>query len=215
MSDYSYQPGIRHEAGGNQMTLGNGGILLLEPGSSILTSKGIGVLGTLLGAGALSVSNQDAQVHRDIFTLAGVGLTTVDDATNGAQASQSIFTFPRGNILFLGGTFDLTVTGDGVNQTTTATLVAALGSAAAGADATLTSTEADFIPSAAGTFTASIGHPKGHSTATKFFDNTTTTNATQLQAILNCAIPTAGSSGAGVLLVTGTVNLCWLNLGDN
>lgn len=213
--DVTYQPAIRRELQGNQLAIGNGGTFLTEAGSEEITSRSIGSLVALLGAGAMSVLERKGQLHRTIITLVAAVLTTVDDVTNGAQATQDLYLFPRGNILFLGGSSNLTITGDGTNQTTTAALVAAIGSSAAAADATLTSTEADFIPSTVATFTASVGTMKGKSTASKFFDNTTTTAAAQLKAKLNCAIPTAGSSAVGTLLVSGTVELVWVNLGDN
>lgn len=204
---------------GGQETVAAGGVLQIDgtmnegSGATKTTAKGIGTL--TVAAGITSVAENVGTLHRTIITLTGLVVSTTDNTTNGAQGHQTLYTFPRGNILFLGGSTNLTTLGDGVGVAATAAVVGAVGSVAPATDATLTSTEADFIPSTAGTLTASAGVLKGRGVTSKYFDNTTTTNATQLAANLNLAVPDAGTSANGSITVTGTIELLWLSLGDN
>lgn len=210
---------IQKDQGGARQDYGSGSVEVFEPGSKRLTTDGIGssslgAMSTLPGAVNV-VEEHEGTVHRTILTLVNKVLTTVDDPTNGAQASFLAYAFPRGLIELRGAVLNLALAGDGVNQATTAAVVTALGSVVPAADATLTGTEADMCPSYASTFVASAGVSKSLGVTPKFFDNTTNTNATNLAAHLNLAIPTAGSSGPGTITVNGTITINWFNHGDN
>lgn len=212
MPDITVQPAIRRELGGNQETFGSGAILNFEPNHTIVTSDGIGLA---LVDSAVAVLESWKTLHRTLFTFTAKVIATVDHTTNGGNATLLLYTFPRGNIQVLGASSNLTLTGDGTGVTTTAAVVGAVGTVVAASDATLTSTEANIIPSTVCTLTASAGVMKGKPTTAISIDNTTTTNSTQMTANLNFAIPDAGSTAAGSLTVTGTLEIIWANYGDS
>jgi len=150
--------------------------------------------------------------HKTVLTFTNYVLATVDHTTNGAQGSAVIYTFPEGVIQLLGASYNLTIARVGTNIGATAAVVGSIGSAAAAiTDATLTSTEADMIASTSGTLTAGAGSLKssGSLVATAFDGHTT-----PITANLNVAIPDAGSAGDDSLTISGTVTLCWADLGD-
>jgi len=204
---------------GNRLTIISGGVFVKEVGSKQLTLDGIGVsplgvMSTLPGAINV-VEDREGTTHRTVITLTNLPVATTDHTTNGAQGTQLLYTFPRGLINLLSGVANLSIVGDGINITSTAAVVSAVGSVVPATDPTLTSTEADMIPSFAATLTASAGVVKGLGQTGHFYDNTTNTNATQLTANLNFAIPDVGSSANGTLTVSGTITLNWFNVGDN
>lgn len=220
MTDLTYQNANRQEANGSKYTVGNKGVFCHESGGRMLTTDGIGscaALGTPTQIpGTVSIVEEKiAQVHRTILTLTNVVVPTVDATTNGAQGTWLAYLFPRGLIEIFGATDNLTIAGDGTGITATSAVVSSVGSVVAATDATLTSTEADMIPSFAATLVASAGVVKGLGQTSKFFDNTTNTNATQLTANLNFACPDAGSTANGTITVNGTITINWFNHGDN
>lgn len=213
MPDATRTTKVYFDQGGNREVVAFGGILLFENGAVELTQSGVGAI---VPATGLALTNERrGTVHRTQLTLTAVPIATVDHTTNGAQGTLPLYTFPRGDILVLGSTMNLTTVGDGTGITTTSALVGAIGSVVPATDTTLTSTEADFVTSTTGTLVASAGAFHGLSAASKLFDNTTNTNATQLAANLNIATPDAGSTANGTVTVSGTIELCWINLGDN
>lgn len=212
---------ITRDLSGDRLTIKAGGTLRIDDDAILEIADGVNFV-PAIGAGAIveedGIDPADefiGQVHHTRITLDGLVITTTDATTSGAHGSQDLYTFPRGNIYVIGGTTDLTIVGDGVGLGASAAVVGAVGSVAAAADATLSSTEADIIPSTVSTLSTSTGHMRGKSTTPKMFDNTTTTNATQAKAKLNFAVPDAGTSADGSLTVTGTVDIHWINLGDN
>lgn len=204
---------IIRDLNGTRLRIASGGTFLEDLGSIHLLGFGIGAIPIVTGL--TSVTEKMGHIHRSLFTFTNMVITTTDGTTNGAQGSQKIYTFPRGLILILGGTANLTITGDGTGVINTAVVVGAVGSVAPANDATLTSTEANMIPSTASTLTAGAGVTKGRGVTQTYFDNTTNTNSTQLSANLNFAMPDASSTANGTITVTGTVEICWINLGDN
>ena len=217
--DASLNTLIQLDQQGSRLVFGSGSVEVNETGAKRLTTSSIGssTLGTMSTVpGAVNVvEEQMGLIHRTVITLTNYALAITDNGVNGAQGSVAIYAFPRGLIDFLGSILNLTLTGDGTNQTATAAVVTALGTVAAAADATLTSTEANLAPSVASTFTASAGVCKSKGVTSAFFDNTTTTNSTNMPAIFNVAIPDAGSSANGTITVSGTITLWWIHLGDN
>lgn len=204
---------IVHDKNGTRLRIANGGTLQQEAGSLHLTTSGIGAIPVVTG---LTGVERVGTMHRTILTLVAVPVATADHTTAGAQGTLALYTFPRGNILFVGGSTNLTITADGTGVTTGASVVGSVGTVAPGAgDATLTSTEANLIPSTAATLTLLAGVMKGRGVTQTFFDNTTTTASTQMTANLNFGIPDAGTTAAGVITVSGTIELVWVNLGDN
>lgn len=160
-----------------------------------------------------TVSDTETGMNKTVLTFTNVSVATTDAGVSGAYGSLEIYDFPAGLIYTAAGTSNLTIARVGTGITTTAAVVSAVGSVVAAADATLTSTEADILPSYAATLTAGAGVVKSKSTATEatFKDGTTTA----IKAYLNFAMPDAGSTANDALLVNGTITLLWMNGGDN
>lgn len=190
------------------------GVMLVWNGTAWVTTDGqVGVApanGAVAGTGN-TVSEQVGLVHKTVITVANT-VTMTDATTAGCHGSQKIYDFPAGNILILGATTDLSVTAGAGGIGDTASVVASIGSVAVATDnATLTSTEANIVPSTAATLTGGVGAFDGESTGVVVLDGT----ATAVDAILNLAVPDAGSSASDTIVVAGTVTLVWVNLGDN
>lgn len=177
----------------------------------LLNGAGATVTGTPNGTGVALVGSQ-AQIQTVTLTLTDVNVPTTDNGAAGAQGSLKVLDLPEGNIHVLGGTTNLTIARVGTALTATSAIVASIGSAAAGAgDATLTSTEADIIPSTSATLTGGAGAFRGASTGAKTLDGT----GTPADIYLNFATPDAGSTGNDALTVNGTITLNFVNLGDH
>lgn len=167
-------------------------------------ANGTGVVATETGSGA---------IHKTVLTFTAVSITMTDHTTAGNQGSLKIYDFPEGVIQDLGCTYNLTTLAGVGGITDTAALVGSIGSVTAGAgDATLTSTEADFIASTSGTLSGGAGTLKSYgSLVAAAFDGHTT----PIDLYLNLAVPDAGSSASDTVVVNGTAQCDWLNLGDN
>jgi hypothetical protein len=151
-------------------------------------------------------------LNSTVLTFTGVSVTMTDAAAAGSHGSLEVLNFPAGLIVVAGVTSDLAIARVGTAITTTAAVVGSIGSVTVGTDnATLTSTEADLLPSTAASLTAGAGNCDGQSTAVTVLDGT----ATAAKAFLNLAIPDAGSTGNDALTVTGTVTILWGVAGDN
>lgn len=207
MPDYSNTL-IHRSNGGETETYESGATLLMKAGSVSLTELGIGAK-----AGTnVTVVEQSSPPHKTILTLTAQSITMTDATTAGCHGSQKLYDFPAGNIVILGAITDLAITAGAGGITDTASVVGSIGTVAISTDnGTLTSTEANIVPSTAATLTSGVGAMAGESTTLAAFDGT----ATAVDAYLNLAIPDAGSSADDTLSVTGTVTLFWINLGDN
>jgi hypothetical protein len=167
--------------------------------------------GAAAGTG-VAADERGARVQTTVLTIEDLEVTMTDATTNGSHGSQKVYDFPAGNIMVLGAVTDLTIEAGAGGISDTASIVASVGSAAVGTDnATLTSTEANIVPSTAGTLTSGAGAVKGESTAVALLDGT----STAADAYLNIACPDAGSSANDTITVNGTIRLIWINLGDN
>ncbi len=164
-------------------------------------------------ANAGAVVDESVGTIRTTLKLSNQVITMTDATAAGCHGSIKLYDFPACNLLFLGATCDLAVTAGAGGITDTAAVVAAIGTVAVStADATLTTTEADLIPSTAATLAAGAGAAKGKTltTGVVVFDGTSTAK----DAYLNFAVPDAGSTGNDTLIVSGTITLVWSNLGD-
>ncbi len=200
--------------GGDRLTVGNGGTLVVEAGGVLQVdaqqAQGVGN-GAAAGTGVVA-SELSPILHQTVLTITDLAITMTDATTAGCHGSQKIYDFPAGLIAVLGVVSDLQVAAGAGGIGDTAAVVGSIGSAAVGTDnATLTSTEADLMPSTAATLTAGAGNCDGQSTAMAILDGT----ATAADAYLNLAVPDAGSSANDTLTVNGTVTITWANLGDN
>jgi len=105
-----------------------------------------GAAGAVAKAGVATDVNYVGGVHYDVVTFTNVVETATDGSDEGE--SQEILTFPEGRILILGAAINCTVTNTlGFEANPNDVFLVSIGTAAAGDDATLTSTEADIIAS--------------------------------------------------------------------
>lgn len=170
--------------------------------------------GTPVGTGGTGVTVTQAapQIVTTTLTVDGLSVTMTDAGAAGCHGSAPLLTFPAGNIVILGAVTDLAIVAGAGGIGDAAAVVGAVGSVATAVDnATLTSTEANIVPSTAGTLTDGAGTVKGESTAPVTLDGTSSAAV----ARLNFAVPDADSSASDTLSVTGTVKITWANLGDN
>lgn len=166
----------------------------------------------VVGTGLTAVQGAAAVQTVTITVPAATTVSMVDATTAGSHGSKKVFTFPAGNIQVLGATTDLAIARVGTNLTATSAVVGALGTVVtANTDATLTSTEANIIPSTAAALTAGAGNFDGQSTAAVTLDGT----ATPVDVYMNFATPDAGSNGNDSLTVSGQIVISFLVLGDN
>jgi hypothetical protein len=96
-----------------------------------------------------------------VFTLAALPVTLVKNGTTSGGGGTKIWTMPAGLVLPVGGSSNLTIAAAGDKS-----FLASVGSAAAGTDGTLTSTEISFLPQTAATTSSGAGTCKMKSTST-------------------------------------------------
>lgn len=151
--------------------------------------------------------------HKTIINLTEVSISIVDSGgAAGGQGSVKVYDFPEGVTQILGAACNLTTRKGGAGITDTAAVVGSVGTVAPGAgDAALTGTEADIIPSTAGTLAAGAGVLKGISAAPAAPFNGT---ATPIDALLNIGIPDAGITATTTLIVNGRIAIVWTTLLD-
>lgn len=168
--------------------------------------------GTVSGSG-VTASKSILVPQKDTFTFTAQSVTVVDTGgANGAQGNLKFYTFPAANVVILGAVSNLTIARVGTAITATAAVVGSVGTVAAATDnSTLTSTEANVIPSTVSTLTAGAGVTKGESTSSITVDGT----SSAVELYLNFAVPDAGVTGNDALLVNGTIEVTYLVLMDN
>lgn len=169
--------------------------------------------GTASTNAAVAMSTEAAATRSTTLTLTNLSVAMTDAGAAGSHGTHKLFTFPAGNIVFLGATCDLRLTAGAGGIADGAAVVAGVGTATVGTDnTTLTLTEQDLVPSTAATLTAGAGTAKGKSLTAGIavFDGTSTAE----DAWLNLAVPDADSTANDTLTVSGTVTLVWANLGD-
>lgn len=199
----TYQPGWFKTDGGNT--------LVKKQGALFKTQDGIGAVPA--GDTKTTVTELVGTMHHTKLVLAAQVEATVDHTTSNAQGSLELYDFPAGEILILGAECNLTITASGTpGLATNAAVVASIGTvAAASPAATLTDTAANILASIAATLTAYVGTVVGRTSGPATFDGITSA----LKAFLNLACPDAGSAGNDTVTVSGTINIIWINLGNN
>lgn len=186
----------------------NGDTMVIEEGGSILVASGIGAAA---GTNVSAVESMPIP-HKTVLTFAALSVTMTDATTAGCHGTQKIYDFPAGSILIAGCVSDLQITAGAGGITDTAAVVGSIGTVAVGTNnATLTTTEANIMPSTAAALTAGAGNCDSQLAVPIILDGTTT----PVDAILNFAVPDADSSANDTLLVSGTVTITWFNLGDH
>ena len=147
-------------------------------------------------------------IHKSVITLTALSQAVTDNGSTGSVGTKLI-TFPEGAVSFLGIACNLTAATTAAWAPTTP--VASIGTATAAADATLTSTEADLIPSTALTIFdgATTFKVLGTAATRPVFDGSTTPK----ELYLNFACNSDPSTGKTVVW-TGFVQVLWAFLGD-
>jgi len=174
-------------------------------------------VGTVPSVSGLSVSEfgGDGIIRKAVFTFdSNYSQTMTDNGANGSQGGTKIYDFPTGALLFVGTPqCNLTIARVGSAIASGAAVVASLGSVvASNANATLTSTEADILPSTTATLTSGTGNVYSTNSATLQIGGSAANTATDMY--LNFAIPDADSTGNDALTVTGTIEVCYIVLGS-
>ncbi len=164
--------------------------------------------GTVAASSAgISVVERPGQL---VFTLTSFLVTLVKNGTSTGGGGTLMYTMPQGLVLPVGGSSNLTIAAAGDKS-----FLASVGSAAAGTDGTLTSTEISFLPSTAATTSSGVGTCKMKSTVTTPtpgapLDGTSTPTPIYLNSCLN-----GDATGVEALRYSGTITLNVLHLGDN
>jgi len=183
---------------------------IVKYGSKLVTGKSqiSGATGAPNGTGVTAIEGM-GELHTTVVNLSGTAISGTDNTD--LQFAQKVYDCSDGSILIMGATADFTILGSGgvhtdgtgywsVGTSTCATM--------AGTDVNIIAKSSQFTLSS---FTEDVtgrsaaiinsGTPfDGHSTATPYY--------------LNLLIDAAGWTTAGILTITGTVTLTWLNLGD-
>lgn len=144
------------------------------------------------------------------FTFTATPVTLVKNGTSTGGGGTKIFTFPAGLVTPTGASSNLTIAAAGDKS-----FLASLGSAAAGTDGTLTSTEISFAPSTAATTSSGAGTCKMKSTVTiptpgLHLDGTSSAVEIYLNSCLN-----ADATGVEALTYSGTATINGWHHGDN
>ena len=171
---------------------------------------------TAAGTGVV-LTTEKLQFRESVFTLTNTPVPLTDEAGVVAYGSVKFADLPAGAILFGGVVSDLDITKSsaGVNDDWDGDF--AIGTAAAGNDASLSGTEADIIASVA-TPQASSGATtaNGHSAtaqACTVVDGTSTAVDLYLNMLVDDADHDVTSTPCN-LIANGTITVVWANLGD-
>lgn len=169
----------------------------------------------------------DAAIHKTVFTMADMAMVSTDGATpatDGAWGSQSLYTFPEGQLLLLGAQFVspiaglAAVTGGGTGLSDTADFEIGVGTVAAANINAFDldgSTDEDIIAAivVALTAAATTAVQAGINSTAAVHDGTTAA----IEFFLNFRTVDDADHGttADVLTVNSTLTLLWSVLGDD
>lgn len=189
--------------------------LLVWSGTAWLSADG----GSPIAEGNGAVAGTGVTVQelgdRTIFTFVNTPVVLADNAGVVAYGSLKIYDFPTGPILFLGAIADLAITKSsaGVNADWDGDI--AFGTAAASNNASLSSTEANVIPSTA-TPQAASGATTGDCLSTSTESGTVVDGTgTAVDLYVNLLVDDADHDVTGTacnLILNGTLTLSWKNL---
>ncbi len=173
-----------------------------------------------VGAGAKNGSTVSADeagngiVRKTTLTLTNHVITLADEAGVVAYGGSKIYDMPAGVICVLGATANLTVTKSSAGVNADWDGAFGLGTFTASNNATLASTEQNIIPTTATPqAVAGATTAKGGSTAIAYADG----SATAVDIFLNFLVDDADHNVAGTacnLIISGTIDMYWINLGD-
>ncbi len=176
--------------------------------------------GTSASATVVATEANTGVFYKTTLKCTALPITITDDAGVAQYGGAKIYDFPEGVICTLGA-----VVSGSITAGVTGTIIdnwdgdVALGTATATTGATLTSTEADIMPSVAVSAGAAdkIGVVSAASVATalsesgaRWFDGSTTAK----DLYLNFVIDDDDTHTAGTAAFTGTVTVLWANIAD-
>lgn len=178
------------------------------------TFEGVNPSGATPAGTGVAILTNGAGYNKTVLKLTNTPLPLIDTAGVVARCALKVLDMPAGLIHIAGAVVNLALTKSaaGVNADWDGDV--SLGSAAAAGDATLTSTEANIVPSTAtpqavtGATTA-----KAVSTAGVMLDGT----ATSVDVYLNVLVDDADQDVTGTptnLIANGEITIVWANLGD-
>ncbi len=177
--------------------------------AGILSSVGNGAKN---GATVAVTEYGDSILHQSVLTLSDTPVT-VANTTGSSFGGVKLYDFPAGRMLVLGVTADLTFNWDGTDIAADGSGDFSMGTTIT-ADATLAGTDVDLLPSTGllDPFVAGVGTGTGALAAAAQFDGTATAKDLNLNIIIDDADVADGASD--IVLVSGTVRVTWINLGD-
>ncbi len=169
-------------------------------------------VGSVAAVAGLSVTEYGGSdvVRQTVLTFTNMNQVFTDATGNVYYGGTKVYTFPTSSILVLGTVTSLTIARVGTNLPATASVVGSIGTATAGADATLSSTEADIVASTAATLTGGAGAMYNAPSAT--LSIAASASNTAKDVYLNWAA-SATSGGTDALTVNGYIIINWIALG--
>lgn len=171
-------------------------------------------VGAVAGQGVSVVEYGNGIQHKSTFTFQDAAIAFTDEAGVVAWLGQKFYDFPAGFIVIDGAVANLALTKSsaGVNDTWDGDF--GVGTVIASNNATLSSTEQNVIPTTATPqAVAGATTAQGASTAAAQYDGHTT----PVDLFLNVLVDDADHNVTGAacnLIVNGTINVFWRNLGD-
>lgn len=190
-------------------------ILLRDPITGLRTRIGYNSnfgAGTVETVSGLTVEELGNGInHKTILSFSAVSLAMTDASSAQSSGSQKIYTFPQALVSIQAAVISINATKSGSGISTTFAGLVSLGTAAAAADATLTGTEANVVPSTVtAAATAGVSAVNAVNTAAATLNGA----ASALALYYNQLINDADSSASGTLSLTGTIVLHWINGGS-
>jgi len=137
----------------------------------------------------------------------------VGNTTGASFGGLKLFTFPEGRLLIMGCTANLSFVWTGEDIDAAGSGDFSLGTTIS-SDATLAGTDVDLLPSSAmlDPFVLGVGTGSGALVASAQLDGTSAAKTLNLNIIIDDA--DVSDAASDVVLVSGTVTVTWVHLGD-
>jgi hypothetical protein len=173
------------------------------------TESGIGLPN---GSTVTAEERGNGVVHQTVLTLVNTPVT-VANVTGASFGGLKLYDFPEGRLNILGVTANLSFNWAGQDIAADGSGDFSLGSTIT-ADATLATTDVDLLPSTALTdpFVAGVGVGSGALAAAAQLDGTATPKDLNINIIIDDA--DVSDAASDIVLVSGTITITWINLGD-
>ncbi len=195
------------------MTEAGDSIVIMSSGVEWIALKQQTGLGAVNGTNIVVVESGDGALHKSVFTLTAHSLSLTDETGVVHHGGTKFYDLPEGNIFFLGCTVDVVATMVG-SVGDTADGDVGVGTITASNNDTLASTEQNVCPATVvATLSGGTGAVTAISTTSENVPIDGTSSAVDLY--LNLLFDTEDvTAGNQAVLITGTIELYWTNLGD-